>query len=268
VDLVINCEPPSDVESYIHRSGRTGRAGKSGVCITFYKNTQEYLVQNISRRAGVDFIKIGAPQPADIVAARASQNIEELKTVDPIVFSYFEAAAKELLDHFDGNAKKALECAMAKICDTTKPLPSRSLLTANDGYLTLHFITQNSIRNVGYIKSIMQKQFPDLSYEDTIGWRMTSDSKGVVVDVKESKIKVKDDEIWLSDRLWQNGKGVNLLVAKELPELSASYGANSHSSSHSRGGFGSRGGRGGFRGQSNSRGRGSSRGAHRGGYHR
>ena len=27
VDLVLQCEPPKDIESYIHRSGRTGRAG-------------------------------------------------------------------------------------------------------------------------------------------------------------------------------------------------------------------------------------------------
>ena len=36
VDLVIQIEPPKDTETYIHRSGRTARAGKSGTCITFY----------------------------------------------------------------------------------------------------------------------------------------------------------------------------------------------------------------------------------------
>lgn len=36
VDLVVQLEPPKEVESYIHRSGRTARAGKSGTCITFY----------------------------------------------------------------------------------------------------------------------------------------------------------------------------------------------------------------------------------------
>ncbi|KAJ3078028.1 Nucleolar RNA helicase 2 [Quaeritorhiza haematococci] len=52
VDCVINCEPPNDVETYIHRSGRTGRAGRSGVCVTFYKPQQEYLLNLISKRAG------------------------------------------------------------------------------------------------------------------------------------------------------------------------------------------------------------------------
>jgi ATP-dependent RNA helicase DDX21 len=35
VDLVIQVEPPRDTETYIHRSGRTARAGKTGTCITF-----------------------------------------------------------------------------------------------------------------------------------------------------------------------------------------------------------------------------------------
>jgi ATP-dependent RNA helicase DDX21 len=41
VDLVIQVEPPTDAETYIHRSGRTARAGNSGTCITFFtKKTQ------------------------------------------------------------------------------------------------------------------------------------------------------------------------------------------------------------------------------------
>lgn len=38
VDLVIQLEPPREVETYIHRAGRTARAGNSGTCITFYTN--------------------------------------------------------------------------------------------------------------------------------------------------------------------------------------------------------------------------------------
>jgi ATP-dependent RNA helicase DDX21 len=36
VDLVVQIEPPKDVETYIHRSGRTARAGNTGVCITLF----------------------------------------------------------------------------------------------------------------------------------------------------------------------------------------------------------------------------------------
>jgi len=38
IELVIQLEPPKDTESYIHRSGRTARMGKSGICITFFNH--------------------------------------------------------------------------------------------------------------------------------------------------------------------------------------------------------------------------------------
>lgn len=44
IDLVIQIEPPKEVETYIHRSGRTARAGNKGVCITFYMDKTQYLV--------------------------------------------------------------------------------------------------------------------------------------------------------------------------------------------------------------------------------
>lgn len=47
VDLVVQVEPPKEVETYIHRSGRTARAGASGVCITFYTDRTEYMIQQI-----------------------------------------------------------------------------------------------------------------------------------------------------------------------------------------------------------------------------
>jgi ATP-dependent RNA helicase DDX21 len=53
VDLVIQIEPPKEVETYIHRSGRTARAGASGTCITFYTAKTKFLIDDIERQAGV-----------------------------------------------------------------------------------------------------------------------------------------------------------------------------------------------------------------------
>lgn len=36
VDLIVQFNPPKNTETYIHRSGRTARAGASGTCVTFY----------------------------------------------------------------------------------------------------------------------------------------------------------------------------------------------------------------------------------------
>ena len=35
-DLIVQLSPPKDTDTYIHRAGRTARAGKGGVCVTFY----------------------------------------------------------------------------------------------------------------------------------------------------------------------------------------------------------------------------------------
>lgn len=36
IDLIIQVQPPNSTDTYIHRSGRTGRAGKKGTCVTLY----------------------------------------------------------------------------------------------------------------------------------------------------------------------------------------------------------------------------------------
>ena len=47
VDLVIQIEPPKETETYIHRSGRTARAGATGTAITFYTGKTKQLVEQI-----------------------------------------------------------------------------------------------------------------------------------------------------------------------------------------------------------------------------
>ena len=47
VELVVQTEPPKDPETYIHRSGRTGRAGSTGVSITLVDRKKEALIPYI-----------------------------------------------------------------------------------------------------------------------------------------------------------------------------------------------------------------------------
>ena len=55
VELVIQIQPPQDAEVYIHRSGRTARAGKNGICITLYGKKDAYLLDIIASKCGVTF---------------------------------------------------------------------------------------------------------------------------------------------------------------------------------------------------------------------
>jgi ATP-dependent RNA helicase DeaD len=49
IEVVFNYDLPHDGEDYVHRIGRTGRAGKNGRAITFVAGREIYKLQNISR---------------------------------------------------------------------------------------------------------------------------------------------------------------------------------------------------------------------------
>lgn len=97
VDLVVQVEPPKDAETYIHRSGRTARAGRSGTCITFYTHKQIGLIQQIENKAGIILTKIGVPQPEQVIKASSRDIVKALVEVNEQVVPLFEEAAEELI---------------------------------------------------------------------------------------------------------------------------------------------------------------------------
>jgi superfamily II DNA/RNA helicase len=51
VALVIQVDPPEEYKTYLHRSGRTGRAGKEGVVISLIPRSKRRKVEDLLRRA-------------------------------------------------------------------------------------------------------------------------------------------------------------------------------------------------------------------------
>ncbi|CAL9767038.1 unnamed protein product [Musa acuminata subsp. burmannicoides] len=58
VDLVIHYELPNTTELFVHRSGRTGRAGKKGSAILIHSYDQNRLVRGIEQEIGCRFIEL------------------------------------------------------------------------------------------------------------------------------------------------------------------------------------------------------------------
>ena len=54
IDVVIHYDPPADHKAYLHRSGRTARAGESGVVVTLTLWDQENEVMLLQKRCGID----------------------------------------------------------------------------------------------------------------------------------------------------------------------------------------------------------------------
>src|SRR5215213_871373 len=63
---VINYELPDDVEVYTHRSGRTGRAGKTGVCMSIVHMREAYRIRDTERMVQVPFNKLEIPSGKDV----------------------------------------------------------------------------------------------------------------------------------------------------------------------------------------------------------
>jgi superfamily II DNA/RNA helicase len=53
IDVVIHFDPPDDPKAYLHRSGRTARAGEDGVAVTLVLWNQQLEVERIQRRLGI-----------------------------------------------------------------------------------------------------------------------------------------------------------------------------------------------------------------------
>ncbi len=54
ISHVINFDPPADSETYVHRIGRTGRAGRRGIGITLLSPEQHHDVTKLARQLGLD----------------------------------------------------------------------------------------------------------------------------------------------------------------------------------------------------------------------
>ena len=54
VDVVVHYDPAEDEKAYLHRSGRTARAGEAGVAVTLMLWNQENFVRVVQRRLGLD----------------------------------------------------------------------------------------------------------------------------------------------------------------------------------------------------------------------
>lgn len=79
---VINYGLPDDIESYTHRSGRTGRAGKKGTSISIIHSREKRKVRDIEREIGKDFVDGTLPTPKEICTKQLYKAIDEIEKAD------------------------------------------------------------------------------------------------------------------------------------------------------------------------------------------
>ncbi|MGB3697609.1 MAG: DEAD/DEAH box helicase, partial [Gordonia sp. (in: high G+C Gram-positive bacteria)] len=73
ISHVVNYDIPHDVESYVHRIGRTGRAGRSGSALLFVSPRERHLLRSIERHTRSELEEIDLPSVDDVNAQRVAK---------------------------------------------------------------------------------------------------------------------------------------------------------------------------------------------------
>ena len=134
VTLVINYDVPMEKESYVHRTGRTGRAGNKGKAITFATPFEGKFVKAIENYIGFEIPTIEAPSHQEVVRQKAI--FEEKLNSRRVVRNNKTARINQdiMKLHFSGGKKKKIRAV--DFVGTIAKIPG---VTVDDiGIITIH----------------------------------------------------------------------------------------------------------------------------------
>jgi ATP-dependent RNA helicase DeaD len=122
VTHVFNFDMPQDIDSYVHRIGRTGRAGKEGIASTFVTPREVDYLHQIERVTKHRIAK--QPMPSFAEAMEGKQRVAMEQLVDVIEsddFGGFKSMAEELLE--DHDSISVVAAALKIMTKDTKEVP-------------------------------------------------------------------------------------------------------------------------------------------------
>ncbi|MDY6322275.1 MAG: DEAD/DEAH box helicase [Succinivibrio sp.] len=137
---VFNYDIPYDAESYVHRIGRTGRAGRQGEAILFVSPRERRALRMIENMTHQKIEPMAMPTAADVNKARLENfKNQVLETIGAGELEKYEEVISEILAD-DGIEPETLAAALAKMCqrdgelfmDESKPEPKPR--TLDDGF--------------------------------------------------------------------------------------------------------------------------------------
>lgn len=81
VDVVFNYDLPQDEEYYVHRIGRTGRAGKSGIALSFISGKEVYKLRDIERYCKTKILAKPIPSLDDVKNTKIDSMFSKIKAM-------------------------------------------------------------------------------------------------------------------------------------------------------------------------------------------
>ena len=199
VDLVVQFDPPRDVDSYVHRSGRTGRAGKRGVSVLLFNRQQARDIVRIERDLGhgFKFDLVGPPSAEAALKAAAKTSAMACQGIPEETADYFKESAAALLEEYD-NPQDIIARCLAAISRRATEVQSRSLITGELGLATLEMkaaagraVAPNEVMfTVGKLSRLSQNVGGDVAFESDIGKIQSNPDTGSVffdMSIEEAK---------------------------------------------------------------------------------
>jgi len=178
VDLVIQFDPPRDVDTYVHRSGRTGRAGKSGVSVLLFNPQQARDIVRIERDLGhgFKFDLTGPPSSEAALTAAAKTSAIACMTIPDETAQYFKDSATTLLEAEDADPVDVVARCLAAISRRSTEVQSRSLITGELGFATVEMsndggrpVAANDVLYTVSKLSRMSNREGDVSFQSDVG---------------------------------------------------------------------------------------------------
>ncbi|WP_417468041.1 DEAD/DEAH box helicase [Maricaulis sp.] len=104
ISHVVNYELPNVPEAYVHRIGRTARAGKTGVAISLVDNSEKHYLRDIERLIGTTIPKTAAGHVVELEGDEADAAVPSKPRAKPVKRAF---QAQGIARNAEGGARKA-----------------------------------------------------------------------------------------------------------------------------------------------------------------
>lgn len=214
VDVVVQYRVPHDMDAYIHRAGRTGRAGKNGTAVVMYSDREQRSIGALERNCKIKFERESAPAPELALDAAADVAIANMGAVDDTVVKHLVPKASELLQGAE-DPEQVLATVLA-IASRRTEFEFRSVLSGEPGKRTLHLVGSEEI-TPGFALRFIGELARHVGVNDKVGLIRQCRDGSTVLDVSaddaEKLVEASEDsQVVMS-------KSVSLSIATRIPAL-------------------------------------------------
>ncbi|XP_053392793.1 ATP-dependent RNA helicase DDX50-like [Mercenaria mercenaria] len=184
IDLVIQAQPPSDTSFYIHRVGRTGRAGQTGMSVLLYQSSETQMMKDCERVAKVKFERLKPPTVNQMLEICVKTAVSDILNVPEDLSQHFHMAADMMIE--EKGAKPMLAAAMALVSRAGNYF-NRSLITRQEGYTTLLYTGGRGMGANRFALDKIHGYLRELNVP-VKNAHLLQDSNGVVFDVETDNV--------------------------------------------------------------------------------